>query len=1240
MSRCPSLEQLEQLLEEQLDDAEQRAVSQHIGNCDLCQETLEHLTEGGADEALLSSLRVPIPAEISGSAASAATSFLAHLKHARPGRSPAGSDHPHPELSTSQPPAVDGYEILKELGRGGMGVVYQARHLGLNRPVALKMILAGSHAGPKDLARFRQEAEAVARMRHPNIVQIYDIGEASGWPFFALEFVEGGSLVQHLRGDPQPIPSALRLVETLARAIHCAHQQGIVHRDLKPANVLLSFGRDPEGSARLDGLPAGSRLNECSPKVTDFGLAKRLDERPSGPHTAEVVGTPSYMAPEQAAGPVHAVGPAADVYALGAILYEMLTGRPPFKGATPVDTVVQVIHEEPVRPARLRPDLPRDLETICLKCLEKDPRKRYTSAAALADDVRRFRQGKPIRARAVGPVERAWKWARRRPLTAALLVGMLLSVVAGFTGVTWQWREAADARDTALAEKAEKETERAKADRARIDAEKARQRAGQDRRRARTALYFSRIAQSQLQWRVNDLVGAERSLTKCIPATGQVDRRNWEWYYLHGLFHSDLFTTRHAQGGLAACVAYAPNGQWLASLVGGYAAHEHHMPGEVRIWNAASGALIRTLPGPGTLQCLAVAPASDRLALAGSDGALRIWEARTGRELLCRFPHRQAIAAVAFSPDGQTLATASWDRTLKITDWSTGEVLHVLKGHAERVQAVAFHPSGDRLASGDWNGAIRIWSKSGRLQGTWEKHKSAVFSVAFSPDGQLLVSAGSNGNLKIWEVASGKVVQSLTGHAGAVVSAVFSPDGRAVAYSGGDATARVWDIENGLERVLFRGHASPVDGVHFSPDGQRLASVSSLRGSVKVWDLTHHPEHATFARAGPADMGRAGPDVEALAFHADGKHIVSIALGGKLQTWDAVTGVLQDERRLALYDQLVSPAVLAAFAPGAHRLAGRAREDARLVKAWDTATGAETAVFRGHALPISCLRFSGDGKVLVTGACDLSRATHAHEIKIWDAATGRLLAELAGRGPIYNTVFHPDGRRLALAGHDGRLTVIDWSHPDKPISLEGHNGEVTAIAFSADGRFLASSGYRDRTIKIWDLSVLSSGAGTSRKPVHTLPAPLFLGDLAFSRDGRRLAAINPDLVRLWDTEGGQEVLTLRGAPQRHWDPPFNPRLLFSPDGNRLVGTNWDESISIWDAEPQTDDQLVAQRQETRRRAADSRARFWHLQEAEICLEHKNRPAALFHFQRLASAPIPEPLQARRNRLAELLANGK
>jgi serine/threonine protein kinase len=354
-------------------------------------------------------------------------------------------------------PRIDTYTLLGELGRGGMGVVYKAAQEGLNRLVALKMVLDNS-LGSEAYVRFKAEAQVVARLKHPNIVPIYDVGIHQGRPYFALEFVDGGTLAQQIAGQPQPARQAAALVETLARAMDYAHQAGIVHRDLKPGNILLA----------MDG----------TPKITDFGLAKQLQGKSTDTKTGAILGTPSYIAPEQAAGKKD-VGPPADIYALGAILYEMLSGRPPFKGETPMDTMLQVVSEEVVPPRWLNARVPADLETICLKCLHKEPAKRYGSAAALADDLHRFQSGEPITARPVGVVEKAWRWCRRRPGVAALLVLLIVVTVSGVAGICWQWQHARSnaAEAEQQRERAEKLLETVRNERNRIqrDYEQARQ---------------------------------------------------------------------------------------------------------------------------------------------------------------------------------------------------------------------------------------------------------------------------------------------------------------------------------------------------------------------------------------------------------------------------------------------------------------------------------------------------------------------------------------------------------------------------------------------------------------------------------------------------------------------------------------------------------------------------------------------------------------------------------------------
>jgi tetratricopeptide (TPR) repeat protein/predicted Ser/Thr protein kinase len=322
-------------------------------------------------------------------------------------------------------PRIPGYDVEELLGRGGMGVVYNARHRRLNRPVALKMLIGGAHAGPRERARFQREAEAVAGLCHANIVQVYDVGDHDGWPYFTMELLEGGSLAQKLAGTPQPARQAAALLATLAEAVQVAHQAGIVHRDLKPANILLTA--------------------EGTPKIADFGLARPFDRESALSLSGTRIGTPSYMAPEQVIGKPGTIGPPADIYALGALLYEMLTGRPPFRAETATETERQVIAEEPVPPARLNPKVPRDLETICLKCLHKDPQRRYTEMGALADDVRRFLEGRPIQARRISPLERAWRWCRRNPAAAALAVMVFVLVGLSVGGALWVQRQRLEA---------------------------------------------------------------------------------------------------------------------------------------------------------------------------------------------------------------------------------------------------------------------------------------------------------------------------------------------------------------------------------------------------------------------------------------------------------------------------------------------------------------------------------------------------------------------------------------------------------------------------------------------------------------------------------------------------------------------------------------------------------------------------------------------------------------------------
>jgi WD40 repeat protein len=976
-------------------------------------------------------------------------------------------------------PEVPGYEILGELGRGGMGVVYQARQVGLNRIVALKVILAGTHAGEAELARFRTEAEAVARLQHPNVVQIHEVGERDGLPFFSLEYCPGGSLADRLDGTPWPARSAAELTETLGKVVQAAHERGVVHRDLKPGNVLLT----------ADG----------TPKITDFGLAKRLDVEQGQTQSGAIVGTPSYMAPEQAAGKGKAVGPAADVYALGAVLYELLTGRPPFKGTTPLETVLQVLADEPVPPSRLQPKTPRDLETICLKCLHKEPHRRYASAGDLAADLGRFRAGQPVRARSTRAWERAVKWARRRPAIAALLALTLFVAALGFGGVLWQWQKTEAARRE-VAGKAEELEDN---------------------------LYRTRIALAERDWTANNLGRMDQLLDACPPRL-----RGWEWDCLKRLRSGRLVTLRGHTDWVTR-VAFSPDGKRLAT---GCADQT------VRLWDTATGRAIHILRGhTGPVRGVAFSPDGQTVASASDDRTVRIWDAQTGREIRALEGHTDAVYSVAFSPDGKLLASASDDETAKVWETATGKELFPLRGHTSWVTRVVFSPDGKRLATTSTDQTVKVWDLASRRElwtlrghGGWifgvafspdpegrylasagvdktvriwdlgtgqqlcafRGHTHWVQSVAFSPDGKRLASAGADRTVKLWDVSRlheglGQEVLTLHGHTDIILDVAFSPDGRRLATGGFDEVVRIWDATpaDGASQEVFtlRGHRGAAYGVAFSPDGKRLASTGH-DGVVKVWDAATGREVHTLE-------GHTEP-VLAVAFEPTGRLLASGSFDRTVRVWDAATG---EELRPLQWQAGVSASV--AFAPDGQRLAAGVEKDA-IIR--DTTTGQRLRTFQGHEHMINCLAFSPDGKLLASASDDKT-------VRVWDVESGRVVHTLKGHlGSVAAVSFSPDGKHLASGSSDQTARVWDLHSGQELLTLRGHTDTIFGVACSPrDGRYLATAGW-DTTVKLWD-------AATGRE-LRTLGGHTdVVNGVSFSPDGKRLASSSDDgTIRVWD----------------------------------------------------------------------------------------------------------------------------
>jgi WD40 repeat protein len=994
---------------------------------------------------------------------------------------------------------VGDYELIGEIARGGMGVVFRARQVSLNRVVALKMILASGLAGDEQVARFLAEAEAVANLDHPHIVPIYEVGQHDGQHYFSMKLLTGGSLNSRMAGLSGRLREAAGLMATIARAVHFAHRSGILHRDLKPANILL----DEDGT----------------PHVTDFGLAKRIEGDAGMTHSGAVMGTPSYMSPEQAAGRTKNLTTAADIYSLGAILYEILAKRPPFSGESVLDLLRKVVEVEPIRPSSVVPGVDRDLETICLKCLEKDPSRRYGSAEALADDLDRWAKGEPIEARPVSSLERVVKWAKRKPVIAALAASILVVAAGGIAGIFWEWRLA-----EANAKQAREEQGKATvASRAALASEAATRQANEQLkdalRASRFNSYASHLVYAQREWADGNVDQARAMLDD--PTESEF--RNFEWRHLHRLYHAEKMVLP-IRPGSAHKVVFSPDGRLIAASSG--------TEGTIEFRDAATGRTIDSWRAHETgIGSLAFSPDGKRLASAGFDTRVKLWDVANHRELRTFADHRSSVDRVAFQGDGRRLTGIAIDGLVKTWDTESGSLVETLAGAPGFAASIALRPDGQRVVVGAWDGSLKIIETGSKREvGVIKGPAGAVSTSTYSGDGLQIALGNRDGSIRICDAETGQDRQILRGHRAKLNALAFSPDGRRLVSAGADGLVGVWEIGSGVALAGRRGHAGEVQGVAFSPDGQRIASAG-VDATVRLWDAGPNREILAL-------KGHQG-GVPTVKFLGNGR-IASGGMDGTVRVWDVGDGRQQNSIK-----GRISSVFGLAIAPDGLRFAECGRGKGILIV--DVPDGRERFLLEGHDnRPVNAVDFRRDGLRLVSAGYDGT-------ITLWDTEKGQPITRWkADAGHVADVAFSPDGRLVVSGGEDGFTKLWDAESGKELATLPGQAGYVNSVAFRPDGRRVASA-CRDGTVRVWEIG--------DRREVLTLKGHAgVVQSVAYSPDGLRIVTGGDDKkVRIWDAEGGRPLLVLSGHTET-----INA-LEFSPDGQRLASAGQDGLVGLWDA---------------------------------------------------------------------------
>jgi eukaryotic-like serine/threonine-protein kinase len=913
------------------------------------------------------------------------------------GEAPAG----RPALST--PTRLGDFELVKRLGGGAMGVVFEARQMSLNRPVAVKMLRAGLFAGEADLRRFRIEAEAVAHLDHPRIVPIYGVGEHDDCRYFSMKLVRGGSLAHRLTNYPADVRAAARLVAEVARAIQHAHDRGILHRDLKTSNILL----DDEGS----------------PLVTDFGLAKRSGDDSSLTQPGAILGTPSYMAPEQACGERIAITSLTDVYGLGAVLYALLTGRPPFVADTILETIEEVRQRAPVPPSRINPSVGRDLETICLRCLQKDPWRRYSSADALADDLSRWLDGEPIAARPVGASARVWMWSRRNPTVAGLLTALFLFAL----GTTWQWWRA-----EALLYQARRDSSSEAIDHA-----------------------LSICAQGDVGRGMLRLAEALETAPSHATDLKQAVRANlMAWSQ-----HQTQLTNLLPHSDKVHFVAFSPDGRTAVTA---------SPDGTARLWSAHTGEP-RGEPlrhERGVMQA-AFSPDSHLVITASLDRTARLWEVDSGRPRGAPLRHHGPVRSVAFSPDGRTVLTGSNDGAAQLWEVANQQPLGKPLSHNGWVQQVVFRPDGNAaITAGQFDDKLRFWDlRTGQVIGApipyhpGRRDNRAVQFFDCSASGELILTTGSwmsgeKESAQVWDATKFERLGPALSHDDNIRALVLSRDGNVAMTGSDDRTARLWDARSGKSICRPLRHKGQVLAVALNASGtlalsgseDRTARIWRVSGGEPVGDPLHHPGQ-----------------VLAVCFRPDDRAVLTGCDDGVARLWTLAPAAPAGTPVPGA--DLKSLPHLAHSPDGRTILIGHTDGTAQVR---DAATMHALGPPLRHEYAILSVAISPDGTRLLTGGVDGT-------VHFWSARTRQLTGRaLLHQGPVHSAAFSSDGE-MVLTGSGDRTARLWDSATGKPIGMPmTHSAAVVAVAWSENGDAPLTK-TEDGIVRRWERAARATG---------------------------------------------------------------------------------------------------------------------------------------------------------------------